>query len=170
MDPGKTYVDLLAVGSGIAGGLGNGLWSSASSTAVKVKRYRASLVSRRNVQTAYAALFGNSVSGLQEYSEKLQSFIPLEIKNVSVSPSTSAQIFATLHTVMHSDAQGVLDGKYGNDVMAFGANQDYQLGNGKRSNLAVPQHLPPLRVMPATEGLREASMGSGTVGLASTVT
>lgn len=39
IDPAQRYVDLLAVGTGISGGLGNGLWSSASSNPVKVKRY-----------------------------------------------------------------------------------------------------------------------------------
>lgn len=44
---------------------------------------------------------------------------------------------------------------------------DYQLGNGKRSSLAVPQHLPPL-IPKAIDALstapgREAGMSSGTV-------
>lgn len=33
---------------------------------------------------------------------------------------------------------------FGRDVMVWGSNIGCQLGNGKRSNLAVPQHLPPL--------------------------
>lgn len=33
---------------------------------------------------------------------------------------------------------------FGRDVMVFGHNAAYQLGTGKRSNLAVPQHLHPL--------------------------
>ena len=37
--PGKegTWVDLLACGNGMSGGLGNGLWSSACTSPVKVK-------------------------------------------------------------------------------------------------------------------------------------
>ena len=103
------------------------------------------------------------MSGLQEYSEALASFIPLEIKDVSVASSPTAHIFATLNTVTQSEQSGVVDGKYGNDVCAWGANIDYQLGNGKRSNLAVPQHLPPMtgKVDPDS---REASMTAGTVG------
>ncbi|GAA5979109.1 hypothetical protein JCM21900_002692, partial [Sporobolomyces salmonicolor] len=34
--------------------------------------------------------------------------------------------------------------KFGRDVLVFGHNEFYQLGTGKRSNLALPQHLPPL--------------------------
>lgn len=35
--PHMKYVDLLAVGSGLTGTLGNGLWSSANGSPVKVK-------------------------------------------------------------------------------------------------------------------------------------
>lgn len=35
--PGQTHVDLLACGSGLTGALGNGLWSSAMGSPVKVK-------------------------------------------------------------------------------------------------------------------------------------
>jgi hypothetical protein len=38
LDGTQRFVDLLAVGTGISGGLGNGLWSSASSNPIKVKR------------------------------------------------------------------------------------------------------------------------------------
>lgn len=34
--------------------------------------------------------------------------------------------------------------QFGNDVFMFGHNSDYQLGTGKRSNLAIPQHIGPL--------------------------
>ncbi|KAJ9125241.1 hypothetical protein QFC22_000196 [Naganishia vaughanmartiniae] len=150
--PHMKFVDLLAVGSGLTGTLGNGLWSSANSTPVKVK----------------------TVSGLQEYSEASQSFVPLNIAKVSVSSSPTPHVFATLHTVALSDATGVQEKMYGNDCMAWGAGADYQTGTGKRSNLAVPQHLPPLK-SPA-KGLidalgngdsapvaREKTLGSGTV-------
>jgi hypothetical protein len=43
---------------------------------------------------------------------------------------------------------------------------DYQLGNGKRSSLAVPQHLPPLvqrLVDPSGAVAAEAGLSSGTV-------
>jgi len=45
---------------------------------------------------------------------------------------------------------------------------DYQLGNGKRSSLAVPQHLPPLvqrLVDPTGAVAAEAGLSSGTVRL-----
>ena len=107
-------------------------------------------------------------------SEATQSFVPLDIAKVSVSSSPTPHVFATLHTVALSDAAGVQSKMYGNDCMAWGAGTDYQLGNGKRSNLSVPQHLPPLKG--AAKGVidalgnsdsvpaaRETTMGSGTV-------
>jgi len=121
-DDGKTFVDVLAVGSGVHGTLGNGLWSSVSGQPTKVK----------------------TVSGLQEYSEAAKSFIPIQIFNMAISQSPTPHAIATLNTVAQSDAKGVSEGTYGNDVMVWGAGGDYQLGNGKRSNLAIPQHLPPL--------------------------
>ncbi|KAI5454757.1 hypothetical protein NCC49_003641 [Naganishia albida] len=148
--PHLKYVDLLAVGSGLTGTLGNGLWSSANGSPVKVK----------------------TVSGLQEYSETARSFVPLEIAKVSVSPSPTPHVFATLHTAALSDAAGVQQKLYGNDCMTWGAGTDYQLGNGKRSNLSVPQHLPPLKGKPIIDALgnsestpasRETTLGSGTV-------
>ena len=102
-------------------------------------------------------------------SEATQSFVPLEIAKVSVSPSPTPHVFATLHTVALSDAAGVQQKMYGNDCMTWGAGTEYQLGNGKRSNLSVPQHLPPLKgkalidALDSTPALRETTLGSGTV-------
>ncbi|EIW68906.1 hypothetical protein TREMEDRAFT_31511 [Tremella mesenterica DSM 1558] len=115
-------IDLLACGNGISGALGNGLWSSAVGQPVRVK----------------------TVSGLQEFSEKANAFLPLAIHSISVSSSPWAHAVAVLDTVSQADEKGVKAGRYGKDVMVWGGNSDYQLGNGKRSSLAIPQHLPPL--------------------------
>ena len=55
--------------------------------------------------------------------------------------------------------------------MVWGGNVDYQLGNGKRSSLAVPQHLPPVvkkMVLDGKEAVASAESGisSGTVRVA----
>jgi len=137
--PGKdTMIDLLACGNGISGALGNGLWSSASGVPARVK----------------------TVSGLQEFSEKAQALLPLGIHSISVSPSPSAHVFAVLDTVSEADEAGVKLGLYGKDVMVWGGNSEYQLGNGRRSSLAVPQHLPPLVDRPL-DPVVEKSRGSG---------
>jgi len=85
-----------------------------------------------------------------------------------------------LDTVSEADPKAVKEGLYGKDVMVWGGNctfglpnvnakltsVEYQLGNGKRSSLAVPQHLPALVSRfsdPGTGEKREASWSSGTV-------
>jgi hypothetical protein len=117
-------------------------------------------------------------------SEKAKAFLPLELYAVSVSPSPNAHIFAVLKTDREADAKGVKDGLYGKDVMVWGGNggskrrfgscprsrrsAEYQLGNGKRSSLATPQHLPrliPREAETAVLAAAEAAIGSGTVNL-----
>lgn len=109
--------------------------------------------------------------------------MPLGISSLSVSPSPSAHVFAVLDSAKEADEKGLSQGLYGKDVMVWGGNGasrpfglcmysiltgvvDYQLGNGKRSSLAVPQHLPPLVERLVTAGgiiASEASLSSGTV-------
>ncbi|WWC87958.1 uncharacterized protein L201_002859 [Kwoniella dendrophila CBS 6074] len=123
--PGRqgSFIDVLGCGSGISGALGTGMYTSATGMPVRVK----------------------TISGLQEYSEKAKTFLPIGIHNLSISQSSSnTHVYATLDTVTLADAKGVREGIYGKDVMAWGANVDYQIGNGKRSSTAIPQHLPPL--------------------------
>ncbi|ORX33250.1 regulator of chromosome condensation 1/beta-lactamase-inhibitor protein II [Kockovaella imperatae] len=140
----STLIDLLSCGNGMSGSLGNGLWSSAGFAPVKVK----------------------TVSGLQEYSEKTKSFVPVEIHSISAAPSSAAHVFAVLDTVAQADKDGLQKGLYGRDVMVWGGNGDYQLGNGKRSSLAVPQHLLPIipRLLSGTAAVTaESGLSSGTL-------
>ncbi|WWD16449.1 hypothetical protein CI109_100875 [Kwoniella shandongensis] len=139
------FIDLLGCGSGIAGALGTGMYTSATGMPVRVK----------------------TISGLQEYSEKLKTFLPIGIHSLSISPSTNTHVYATLDTVTLADQTGVKEGRYGKDVMAWGANVDYQIGNGKRSSTAIPQHLPPIgpkaiEALSISPELPEAALSSGT--------
>lgn len=86
----------------------------------------------------------SSLSGLTEYNEATQAATALAIHNVCVSPAPSTHVFAVLDTVAQADAKGLKEGLFGKDVMVWGGNGDYQLGNGKRSSVATPQHLPSL--------------------------
>ncbi|WWC68571.1 uncharacterized protein I206_102501 [Kwoniella pini CBS 10737] len=146
--PGRqgTFVDVLGCGSGISGALGTGMYTSATGMPVRVK----------------------TISGLQEYSEKAKTFLPIGIHNLSISPSLNTHVYATLDTVTLADEKGVKEGRYGKDVMAWGANVDYQIGNGKRSSTAIPQHLPPIggkiNVIEALSGTpkEEENLSSGT--------
>jgi len=49
-------------------------------------------------------------------------FMPLGIHAVSVAPSPTAHVFATLDTVSEAEKEGVRRGLYGKDVMVWGGN------------------------------------------------
>lgn len=141
-----TKIDVLAVGKGQWGTLGNAMWSQVTATPVRVK----------------------TVSGLLEYSERTGKTHPVPIHSISVGkPGSVALVLDTVETEGHQ--------AFGRDVMVFGHNAAYQLGTGKRSNLSVPQHLQPLPPSTQTIGgevpgldtdkadpkLREADVNSG---------
>lgn len=108
-------IDVLACGKGQWGGLGNAMWSQVNGNPTKVK----------------------TVSGLMEFSESSSESHPVPIYDISIGrPGNVALILDTVETKGHT--------AFGRDVMVFGFNAAFNLGNGKRSNLAVPQHLPPL--------------------------
>ncbi|KZT44140.1 RCC1/BLIP-II protein [Sistotremastrum suecicum HHB10207 ss-3] len=105
--------DVLACGMGQWGAIGNGLFTNAQGTPSKVKL----------------------VSGVQEFHEQDQTLRPLEIYNISTSD--------TGHTLLTLDtaARTGPGANAGRDLVAWGLNQDYQLGNGKRSSLPTPIYL-----------------------------
>ncbi|CAO1629906.1 unnamed protein product [Parajaminaea phylloscopi] len=108
-------IDVLAAGKGQWGTLGNAMWSQVKPDPTRVK----------------------TVSGLMEFSERTNLTHPVPIHTISVGrPGHVAVVLDTVETEGHV--------AFGRDVMVFGHNAAYQLGTGKRSNLAVPQHLHPL--------------------------
>ncbi|GMK55481.1 hypothetical protein CspeluHIS016_0205370 [Cutaneotrichosporon spelunceum] len=117
----KVY-ELLSCGNGQSGSLGTGSTSSACYVPTRIR----------------------ALSGIQEYSEKLQAPIGLNIHKVSISASPNTHVFAVLDTISEADAKGLKDGLFGRDVMVWGGNFEYQLGTGKKSASAVPQHMPSL--------------------------
>ncbi|KAK4053677.1 hypothetical protein OIV83_001333 [Microbotryomycetes sp. JL201] len=111
---GNRTIDLLATGNGQFGGMGNGTWAH-SPTPVKVK----------------------TISGLTEYNEASGRVEPIAIRDITVG---NAHVAIVLDNAVEQPG-GV---KFGRDVFIWGHNMYHQLGTGKRSNLATPQHLPPL--------------------------
>ncbi|KZT74173.1 RCC1/BLIP-II protein [Daedalea quercina L-15889] len=106
------YVDVLACGNGQFGGLGNALFSNAQGTPVRLR----------------------NVSGLLEYSEKHNNLQPIMPHDISVSPT--GHVLLTLDTLARSGP-----GAAGRDLLSWGANYEYQLGNGKRGSSASPTAL-----------------------------
>lgn len=119
-------IDVLAVGKGQWGTLGNAMWNQVTVVPARVK----------------------TVSGLLEFSETTQQTHPVPIHTISVGkPGSVAMVLDTVEKEGHQ--------AFGRDVMVFGHNAAFQLGTGKRSNLAVPQHLQPLP--PPTEAFGAAT-------------
>ncbi|GAA5840388.1 hypothetical protein JCM11251_006546 [Rhodosporidiobolus azoricus] len=106
--------DLLACGQGQFGAVGNGMWAHATSP-VRVK----------------------TISGLTEWNESAGRVESIKIRDVQAGDGHVAVVLD--NAVSH--ASGV---SFGRDVFVWGHNEHYQLGTGKRSNLAIPQHLAPL--------------------------
>ncbi|KZT03491.1 RCC1/BLIP-II [Laetiporus sulphureus 93-53] len=107
------YIDVLSCGNGQWGGLGNAQYSNAQGTPVRTR----------------------NVSGLLEYSEPHDNLQPIVPYDISVSPT--GHVLLTLDTLAHGGP-----GAVGRDLMAWGANYDYQLGSGRRGSIAAPAVVP----------------------------
>ncbi|TFK42956.1 regulator of chromosome condensation 1/beta-lactamase-inhibitor protein II [Crucibulum laeve] len=106
-----TTVDLLIAGNGQHGGLGNNTYTNAQSNPVKAK----------------------NVSGLQQYSDKAHSLEPVIPEEITIS--------STGHILLALSSSAGSGGVGGRDLMLWGKNYDSELGNGKKSSLAVPNIL-----------------------------
>ena len=122
---GRITADTWASGQGILGTLGNGRWTHIQGTPTKIK----------------------ALSGLSEFDENKNMVIPIRLKRLSVG-STHAS--ATMDNVTHvkagtsSSTDSRNDTNWGADVLWWGGNESYQLGMGKRNNVAMPTYIAPL--------------------------
>ncbi|KAF2144525.1 uncharacterized protein K452DRAFT_284852 [Aplosporella prunicola CBS 121167] len=117
--------DTWACGQGIYGGLGNGRWTHIQGQPVKIP----------------------SLSALFEYSETQNQTLPIRLARLSVGANHAAAVMANeAHVAAGPAAAGasVADTNWGADVVFFGANQHFQIGTGRRNNVAVPTYLAPL--------------------------
>ena len=122
---GRITADTWASGQGILGTLGTGRWTHIQGTPTKIK----------------------ALSGLFEFDESSDTVAPIRLKRLSVG-STHAS--ATMDNVTHvkagtsSSTDSRNDTNWGADVLWWGGNENYQLGMGKRNNLALPGYIAPL--------------------------
>ncbi|KAF8162931.1 regulator of chromosome condensation 1/beta-lactamase-inhibitor protein II [Crassisporium funariophilum] len=104
--------DLLMSGNGQYGGLGNNTYSSGQGNPSRVK----------------------GISGLLQYNDRTESLDPIMPEEISISP--------TGHVLLALDSSSTSsDGVGGRDLMVWGKNYDSELGNGKKSSVAVPTSL-----------------------------
>lgn len=122
---GRITADTWACGQGLLGTLGTGRWTHIQGTPTKIK----------------------ALSGLFEWDENKHTVIPIRLKRLSVG-STHAS--ATMDNVTHVKAgtststDSRHDTNWGADVVWWGGNEYFQLGMGKRNNVAVPGYIAPL--------------------------
>ncbi|KAI1363179.1 RCC1/BLIP-II [Xylaria arbuscula] len=121
-DIGHVASDVWACGSGIWGTLGNSRWTHVSLGPSKIK----------------------PLSGLSEYDEKTNSVVPIRLAYFSVGSTHAAAVMNNVTNVQASDKTSDQDTNWGADVLWWGGNEYYQLGTGKRNNVATPMYIGPL--------------------------
>lgn len=122
---GRVVADTWACGQGILGTLGNGRWTHIQGGPVKVK----------------------ALSGLFEYDEEKNSVIPIRLKSLSVGSTHAAAVMDNV-THVHAGSSGRTDSEndtnWGADILWWGGNEYYQIGNGRRNNMNLPGYIAPL--------------------------
>ncbi len=122
---GRITADTWACGQGILGTLGNGRWTHNQGTPVKIK----------------------ALSGLFEWDESNNTAVPIRLKRLSIGATHAS---ATMDNVTHvragqsSSTDSRNDTNWGADVLWWGGNEYFQLGMGKRNNVAIPAYIAPL--------------------------
>lgn len=130
----RVTADTWAAGEGIKGSLGNGKWTHVQGRPTKVP----------------------SLSGLFEYDEKAQSVIPIRMAQISVGSNHASAVMDNVTYLNASERGTENDTNWGADVLWWGGNEYYQLGTGKRNNVATPQYIRPLDMAAEIEaGRRE---------------
>ncbi|KAI4088158.1 MAG: hypothetical protein LQ344_006250 [Seirophora lacunosa] len=125
LHPGRVIADTWASGQGILGTLGNGRWTHIQGVPAKIK----------------------ALSGLFEYDEIKNRVIPIRLKSLSVGSTHAAAVMDNVTHVQAGASHGTdseNDTNWGADIVWWGGNEYYQIGNGRRNNMNVPGYIAPL--------------------------
>ncbi|KAL8844380.1 MAG: hypothetical protein Q9176_001290 [Flavoplaca citrina] len=135
---GRITADTWSSGQGILGTLGNGRWTHVQGTPTKLK----------------------TLSNLFEYDETINTVVPIRLRSLSVGSTHAAAIMDNV-THVQAGTSKVTDSEndtnWGADVVWWGGNEYFQIGNGRRNNLSVPGYIAPLDS--GSEGLVEGKGG-----------
>ncbi|KAL8781153.1 MAG: hypothetical protein Q9213_006121, partial [Squamulea squamosa] len=140
---GRITADTWSSGQGILGTLGNARWTHVQGTPTKLK----------------------ALSGLFEYDETKNTVVPIRLKSLSVGSTHAAAIMDNVTHVQAGLSKGTdseNDTNWGADVVWWGGNEYFQLGNGRRNNLSVPGYIAPLD--DGAEGSSSGARGIGSKG------
>ncbi|KAF3047499.1 hypothetical protein E8E12_009150 [Didymella heteroderae] len=121
----RITADTFAFGHGLTGQLGTGRWVHTAPDPTKIPTF----------------------SGLFEYDEDNNTVIPIRLHNISVGASHAAAIMDNVASVVTTAKSRKLtenDTNWGRDILFWGNNEYYQIGSGKRSNVATPMYIQPL--------------------------
>jgi alpha-tubulin suppressor-like RCC1 family protein len=124
-DQSRTTADTWAFGFGLTGQLGVGRWIHTCSDPIRVPAF----------------------SGLFEWDEAAHTVIPIRMSHISVGATHAAAIMDNVASVAvsgHTKKLTQNDTNWGRDILFWGNNEFYQIGSGKRSNLATPTYIQPL--------------------------
>lgn len=119
---GQVTADVWACGEGIRGSLGTGKWTHIQDQLTKIP----------------------SLSGLFEYDERNRAIIPIRMAQISVGSTHASAVMANVTYLNASEKTSDDDTNWGADVVWWGGNEFYQLGTGRRNNVATPQYIRPL--------------------------
>jgi alpha-tubulin suppressor-like RCC1 family protein len=123
----RVTADTFGFGFGLTGQLGTGRWVHTCSDPTKIPAF----------------------SGLFEWDESANRAIPIRLLSMSVGATHAAAIMnnvASVSVPTHSSAKNLTpnDTNWGRDILLWGNNEYYQIGSGKRSNVATPTYIQPL--------------------------
>ncbi|RUS19171.1 hypothetical protein BC937DRAFT_87901 [Endogone sp. FLAS-F59071] len=132
----REVTELYSAGMGQYGQLGNSQWTHMQGVPVMV----------------------HTVSGLMEYNESVNKTIPIGVHDIAPGATHVAAVLDNGTNV--AEAVDTESPHYGYDVLTWGRNIDWQIGNGRRNNIASPVHPLPLNApapSPAGKGAPRAS-------------
>ncbi|KAH9829794.1 Regulator of chromosome condensation (RCC1) repeat [Teratosphaeria destructans] len=134
---GKITADTWAFGQGITGSLANGRWTHVQSTPTKIPM----------------------LSGLFEYDETNHTTIPICLSHLSVGSTHAAAVMHNVTYLSASDKTSTDDTNWGADIVFWGGNEHYQLGTGRRNNMATPTYLQPLDMAAEIQRAKKSTGG-----------
>ena len=119
---GRITADTWSSGQGIKGMLGNGRWTHIQGQPTKIP----------------------SLSALFEYDERSHTTVPIRLHKISAGSTHVAAIMSNITFLDTSESSSEDTTNWGADVVWWGGNEYYQLGTGKRNNVASPTYIRPL--------------------------
>ena len=135
----RITADTFAFGHGLTGQLGIGRWVHTQSDPTKIPAF----------------------SGLFEWDEAANTVIPIKLQNISVGSTHAAAIMDNVASVVTAAKSRKLtenDTNWGRDILFWGNNEFYQIGSGKRNNVATPTYIQPLDQQAENERAASATM------------